>query len=79
MSKRKTSEQSPPNKRKRVSAHDFEPVDPSVLPEDTKLDLADCDVYYVSDFVDKATAKRWYDELLELETCKSDSYQGRSC
>lgn len=70
MPKRKIVEDTSPSKRKKVSATDFEPVDPAVLPPDAKLDLADCEIYYVPDFVDKMTAKRWYDELMELDTCK---------
>ena len=74
MSKRKVKEEepavSPSNKRKRVQASDFEPVDPVNLPANSKLDLADCEIYYIADFVDKKTARRWYNELLELETCE---------
>ncbi|KAL7010069.1 hypothetical protein EMMF5_000088 [Cystobasidiomycetes sp. EMM_F5] len=54
-------------KRRRVEVSDFEPVDVSKL-EGSKLDLADCETYYVAQFVDKATAMRWYNELLELDT-----------
>ena len=73
MAKRKVAEEaaSPTNKRKKVEAGDFEPVNPDVLPANAKLDLADCEIYYVPDFVDKKTAKRWYKELLELGTCMS--------
>lgn len=61
---------SAPVKRKKVVASDFQPVDPKLLPEDAKLDLADAEIYYVEDFLcDAATAKRWYDELVELDTC----------
>lgn len=57
--------------RERVVAADFEPVDPAVLPDNARLDLADSEIYYVPDFVDKKTAKRWYDELVELDSCTS--------
>lgn len=58
------------SKRKRVTADDFSPVDPRVLPEKCRLDLADCEVYYVDDFVDPATSDLWYKQLLELPTCE---------
>ena len=62
---------SPQSKRRKVTQADFKTVDPTVLPEGCRLDLADSDVYYVKDFVDATTAKRWYRELLELGTCAS--------
>lgn len=59
-----------PSPRKKVVAHDFKPVDPAaVLPEDASLDLADAEIYYVADFIDPKTAERWYNELVELDTC----------
>lgn len=62
-----------PVKRKKVVASDFKPVDPAILPENTKLDLADAEMYYVKNFLcDESTAKRWYEELVELDTCLSD-------
>ena len=65
------SADSPQSKRRKVTQADFKTVDPTVLPEDCRLDLADSDVYYVKDFVDAGTAKRWYRELLELDSCAS--------
>lgn len=58
-----------PIKRKKVVASDFQPVDADVLPENAKLDLADAEIYYVPSFVDADTAQRWYNELVELDTC----------
>lgn len=60
----------PPVKRKKVVASDFKPVDPRVLPEGVKFDLADAEIYYIEDFLcDATTAQRWYKELVELDTC----------
>lgn len=61
----------PSDKRRKVVACDFQPVDPALLPGDARLDLADAEIYYVEDFLcDSKTAKRWYDDLVELDTCK---------
>ena len=62
---------SPQSKRRKVTQADFKPVDQAVLPEGCRLDLADSEVYYVKDFVDAKTAKRWYRDLLDLDTCAS--------
>jgi hypothetical protein len=63
-----------PVKRKKVVASDFQSIDPAVLPESAKLDLADAEIYYVENFLcDTLTAKRWYEELVELDTCSSIS------
>ncbi|CAD6568238.1 MAG: hypothetical protein CYPHOPRED_002441 [Cyphobasidiales sp. Tagirdzhanova-0007] len=63
-----------PDKRKKVTAKDFKPVEPGVLSEGAHLDLADSDIYYVADFVDKSTARRWYKELMELDTYRVPTY-----
>ncbi|KAK9899207.1 hypothetical protein P389DRAFT_45420 [Cystobasidium minutum MCA 4210] len=54
--------------RKKVVASDFLPVDPAILPDDARLDLADAEIYYIADFIDAKTAKRWYEELVQLDT-----------
>lgn len=73
MAKRKLDSKAEVNtsaKRKRIEASDFEPVDPKVMPDDAHLDLADAEIYYIANFVEKGVARRWYKDLLALETCK---------
>jgi hypothetical protein len=60
-----------PRKRKKVTARDFNPVNSDVLPKDARLDLADAEIYYVPDFIEPETAKRWYGDLLALDTCET--------
>lgn len=66
-----SADRSPQSKRRKITQADFKPVDPTVLPEGCRLDLADSEVYYVKDFIDAKTAKRWYRDLLDLDTCAS--------
>lgn len=60
-----------PRKRRKVVEADFKQVDAAELPllKDSRLDLADSEIYYVERFVDSERAKRWYNELLALTTC----------
>lgn len=74
-----TSAVKKPVKRTKVVASDFQSIDPAILPESAKLDLADAEIYYVEDFLcDEATARRWYEEIVELDTCSSISPYGHS-
>ncbi|GAA5915449.1 hypothetical protein JCM6882_007895 [Rhodosporidiobolus microsporus] len=50
--------------RKAVGADEAPQV--SSLPDETRLPLADAEVFYVPDFADAETAQGWYDELLKL-------------
>lgn len=61
--------------RKKVVASDFLPVDPAILPDDARLDLADAEIYYIADFIDAKIAKRWYEELVQLDTCTYAAFQ----
>ena len=61
-----------PKKRRKVVKADFKQVDAAELPllKNSRLDLADSEFYYVERFVDSERAKRWYNELFALTTCR---------
>ena len=62
-----------PQKRRKVVKADFKQVDAAELPllKNSRLDLADSEIYYVERFVDSDRAKRWYNELFALTTCRA--------
>ncbi|GAA5978666.1 hypothetical protein JCM5350_002472 [Sporobolomyces pararoseus] len=63
---KRTSDCKRPTKRARLTVGEDETTQVSNLGEH-RLPLADADVFYISDFIDRETAQAWHDELVQIE------------